>query len=67
VVLIKYHAIKIYGGIVPRILNLGTRWKPVVNIMPRPLYLQGKSPWYPLDRRLGESQNQSGRLDAVVK
>jgi hypothetical protein len=22
---------------------------------------QGKSPWYPLDRRLGGSQNRSGR------
>jgi hypothetical protein len=22
---------------------------------------QGKSPWYPLDRRLGEPQNRSGR------
>jgi len=24
------------------------------------LYLQGNSPWYPLDRRLGGSQSQSG-------
>jgi hypothetical protein len=28
---------------------------------PRPLYPQGKSPWYPLDRRLGGSQGRSGR------
>jgi hypothetical protein len=34
-------------GIAPRILNLGTRWKLVVIFTP-----QGKSPWYPLDRRL---------------
>jgi hypothetical protein len=27
----------------------------------RPLYPQGKSPWYPLDRRLGGPQSQSGR------
>jgi hypothetical protein len=27
----------------------------------RPLYLQGKSPWYPLDRRLSEPQSRSGR------
>jgi hypothetical protein len=27
-------------------------------------YHQGKSPWYPLDRRLGGPQN---RLDAVLK
>jgi hypothetical protein len=33
----------------------------VVSFTPRPLYPQGKSPWYPLDRRLGEPQNRSGR------
>jgi hypothetical protein len=27
---------------------------------PQPLYPQGKSPWYPLDRRLGGPQSQSG-------
>jgi hypothetical protein len=29
----------------------------VVSFKPRPLYPRGKSPWYPLDRRLGEPQN----------
>jgi hypothetical protein len=29
--------------------------------MPQPLYPQGKSPWYPLDRRLGGPQSWSGR------
>jgi hypothetical protein len=33
----------------------------VVSFTPRPLYSQGKSPWYPLDRRLGGPQNRSGR------
>jgi len=28
----------------------------VVSITPWPLYSQGKSPWYPLDRRLGGPQ-----------
>jgi hypothetical protein len=28
-------------------------WRWVVNFMPRPLYPRGKSPRYPLDRRLG--------------
>jgi hypothetical protein len=28
--------------------------------MPWPLYLQGKSPWYPLERRLGGPQSQPG-------
>jgi len=27
----------------------------------RPLYPQGKSPWYPLDRRLGGTRSRSGR------
>jgi hypothetical protein len=48
-------------GIDPRILDLGTRWKWVVSFTPRLLYFQGKSPWYPLDRRLGEPQSRSGR------
>jgi len=41
------------GCIVPLILDLGTRWRWVVSSTPRPLYPQGRSPWYPLDRRLG--------------
>jgi hypothetical protein len=49
------------GGIVPRILDLGTRWRWVVSFTPRPLYPHGKSPWYPLDRRLGGAQNRSVR------
>jgi len=40
-------------GIAPRILDLGTRWIWVVSFTSRPLYPQGKSPRYPLDRRLG--------------
>jgi hypothetical protein len=48
-------------GIAPRILELGTRWRWVVSFTPRPLYLQSKSPWYPLDRRMDEPQNRSGR------
>jgi hypothetical protein len=62
--LTKHHAMKAYwrsGGIAPRILDLGTRWRRVVSFTPRPLYPQGKSPWYPLDRRLGGPQSRSGR------
>jgi hypothetical protein len=33
----------------------------VVSFTPRPLYHQGKRPWYPLDRRLGGPQSRSGR------
>jgi hypothetical protein len=62
--LTKHHAMKTYwgsGGIAPRILDLGTKWRWVVSFMPRPLYSQGKSPRYPLDRRLGGPQSRSGR------
>jgi hypothetical protein len=48
------------GGIAPCILDLGTRRKWVVSFTPRPLYPQGKSPWYPLDRELGGPQSQFG-------
>jgi hypothetical protein len=41
------------GGIAPRILDLGTRWRGVVSFSSRPLHHQGKSTWYPLDRRSG--------------
>jgi hypothetical protein len=40
--------------------DLGTRWRWVVSFMARQLYPQGKSPWYPLDRRLGGPQSRSG-------
>jgi len=33
----------------------------VVGFMLQPLYSQGKSPWFPLDRRLGGFQSRSGR------
>jgi hypothetical protein len=49
------------GSIAPRILVLGIRWRWVVSFTPRPLYPQGKSPWYSLDRRLGGPHNRSGR------
>jgi hypothetical protein len=60
----KYHAMKTYwgsGGIAPRILDFGTRWRWVVSFTSRPLYPQGKSRWYPLDRRLGGPQSWYGR------
>jgi hypothetical protein len=33
----------------------------VVSFTARPLYPQRKSPWYPLDRKLGGPQSRSGR------
>jgi hypothetical protein len=49
------------GGIAPRFLDLGTRWRLAVSFTPRSLYPQRKSPCYPLDRRLGGPQSRSGR------
>jgi len=60
----KHHAMKGHwgsGSIAPRFLDLGTRWRWMVSFTPRPFYPQRKSPWYPLDRRLGGAQNRSGR------
>jgi hypothetical protein len=42
-------------------LDLGTRWRSVVSFTPRLLYHRAKRPHYPLDRRLGGPQSQSGR------
>jgi len=56
--LIKYHTMKTYwgsGGTFTRNLDLGTRWRWVVSFTLPLLQPQGKSPWYPLDRRLGVS------------
>jgi hypothetical protein len=64
--LTQQHAMKVYwgnGGIAPLILDLGDRLRWVVSFTPRPLYPQGKSPWYPLDRRLDGSQSRSERGD----
>jgi hypothetical protein len=59
---LKHHAMKTYWGgeTVPRILDLGTRRRQAVSFMSQVYYTQGKSPWYPLDRRLGGAQSQSG-------
>jgi hypothetical protein len=56
----RHEGVLASGGIAPRILDLGTKWRWVVSFTPRPLYPHGKSPWYPLDRRLGGLRNRSG-------
>jgi hypothetical protein len=50
------------GGIAPRILDLGTRWRWVVSFTPRPLCPQKKSPSYPLEW-VGGPQSRSGSGD----
>jgi hypothetical protein len=37
----------------------------VVSFTPQPLYPEGKSPWYPLDRRLGEKNEVQLKLLVV--
>jgi hypothetical protein len=62
--LTEHHDMKAYwasGVIDPRILDLGTRWKWMDSFTPWLLYPQRKSPWYPLDRRLGGSHSRSER------
>lgn len=48
------------GGIIPRILNLGSRRKRVFSFTPRPLP-SGKEPRCPLGLQLGVPQNRYGR------
>ena len=47
----------------PLIINLGTRWRWVVSLTTRSLYLRRKSSRYPLSRWLGGSQRRSGRFE----
>jgi hypothetical protein len=49
------------GGIALRILDFRTRWRWVVSFTLGPLYPKGKSPLYPLDRRLGGHQSRPER------
>jgi hypothetical protein len=49
------------GGIVPLILNFGTRWRWVVNFTPRSFSRGGKSPRYPTDKGLHEPQSRFKR------
>jgi hypothetical protein len=49
------------GGISPRILDLGTRWRWVVGFTPRAALPTGKEPLVPVSRRLGGLQSRSGR------
>jgi len=57
----RYESVLGSGGRYPRIIDLGIRWRLVVRFAVRPLYRQGKSPWYPLDRILGGPQSCSSR------
>jgi hypothetical protein len=53
--LIKYHAMKTYGGVEYNcaILDLGSRWRWVASFTIRLLYHRGKSRRYLLDSRMG--------------
>jgi hypothetical protein len=62
--LIKHYVMQTYrcgcGCIDQRIFDLGTSCRSMVSITSRPIYYRGKSPPYPLDRRLGGPQNRYG-------
>jgi hypothetical protein len=63
VYLTEHHAMKAYWGVEVQLhafSDLGTRRSWVVSFTSLPLCSQGKSPWYSLDRRLGEPQSHSG-------
>jgi hypothetical protein len=49
------------GVIAPCILDFGIMWRWVISFTSRPLYPQGRSPSYPLGRRVGGPQSWSGR------
>jgi hypothetical protein len=51
------------GDIDPLILNLGTRYRWAVSFIPRPLYLKGNIPWYPVFRRLVGPRTGLGILE----
>jgi len=55
------------GGTAARIIDLGSRWRWPVGFTPRPLYHWGKSPRYPLDKKLIGPQSLSGRSGEVKK
>ena len=48
------------GGAAPVILNLSTRWKWMVSFTPWPFDPEGKSPGYPMNRRLRGPQSPNG-------
>jgi len=57
------------GGIASFILNLRTRWRWVVSVMSWLLYIQGKRPWKPLNKKLGRPQCQPecfGKLKSLL-
>jgi hypothetical protein len=49
------------GSIATSISKLGTRLRSVITFTAQSLYLRGKSPHYPLSRRLSGPQSRSGR------
>jgi hypothetical protein len=48
------------------IFNLSIRWIRVVSFTTQPLYPNGRSPRYPLCRRLGGHQSRSGRCGEKI-
>jgi hypothetical protein len=67
--IVSVNAMKEYGGstgIGKLIYNLGILFRWVVSLMPRPFNIRGNDPRYPLSRKLGRPQNQSGCFGEVI-
>jgi hypothetical protein len=58
---LNHEGVRRSGCIDPHFLALGSSWRWVVSFTLRVLYPWGKSPRYPLDRRLGGPQSLSER------
>jgi hypothetical protein len=59
---VPVQAMEAYGesrGIAAFILNLGARWRLVIDYKYRSVYPRGKKTRYPLNRKLGETQRSS--------
>jgi hypothetical protein len=48
------------GGVAPYVVIIGTRRNGAVTVALWPFYAEGYVTQYPLDRRLGGSQDESG-------
>jgi hypothetical protein len=67
--LTEHHAMKAYWGVevwIHACFDLGTRWRWVVGFRLRPLYSQGKRPWYPFDRRLSGPQSRESNPNTPI-
>jgi hypothetical protein len=64
IIVFKHHIMNALwgsGGKSPSALNSSTRWKWAIIFMVQTICSWGKSPWSPLNRRLGKLQSHFGQ------